>query len=82
MKKLLSTYDACAIVEGWRDGDVSKEEYIEATQLLIDSGLWLQLQGTTGRICNSLIEKGLCQLPLNRQGDAYGNLVPSRHENL
>jgi len=72
-------YDACGIVEGWIECD-NEEEFIESAQLLIDTGLWLQLQGSTGRICNNLIENGKCHLPENRQRDYYGNVVKSRYD--
>ena len=58
---MLSTYDCCAIIEGF-DGDVHDEtEVIEAFQALIDSGVVWQLQGFYGRNAERLIELGVCQ---------------------
>jgi hypothetical protein len=38
----------------------SDEAFIAAAQFLIDSGAVGQLQGRIGRICNDLVNEGLC----------------------
>jgi hypothetical protein len=61
----MKTYDATMIVEGaWELTELpeepDEETYLEAAQLLIDTGLAWQLQGVFGRTCQRLIEAGLC----------------------
>jgi hypothetical protein len=56
----MTPYDATMIAEGCYDGDVDEEKYLEAWQLLIDTGLVWQLQGTFGRQAKILIEAGEC----------------------
>lgn len=59
-KPALSTYEACAIIEGF-DGEAhSHEEVIEALQSLIDSGVVWTLQGSYGRMADAMIEDGAC----------------------
>ncbi len=47
------------IAEGAMPAD-SEEQYLEAWQQLIDTGLCWQLQGFFGRTAAALIEAGLC----------------------
>ena len=42
----------------------SEEEQLDAWQLLIDSGIAWQLQGTYARAAESLIERGLVEAPV------------------
>lgn len=59
----MNTFDAAMIVEGqWElaGHEPSEETYIEAAQVLIDTGLAWQLQGFFGRTCQALIEQGYC----------------------
>jgi len=42
----------------------SEEEQLDAWQLLIDSGIAWQLQGTYARGAETLIEKGLVEAPV------------------
>ncbi len=42
----------------------SEEEQLDAWQLLIDSGIVWQLQGTYGRHAERLIEAGLVEAPV------------------
>jgi hypothetical protein len=44
----------------WEDGTLSEEDTIALFQELIDSGLVWRLQGTYGRVAQSLIHNGLC----------------------
>lgn len=54
----MDTYEAVMIVEGNQDPE-TLEQYLEAAQVLVDTGLAWQLQGFFGRTCESLIEQGL-----------------------
>lgn len=63
MKKLLSSYDACAIVEGFDGEQHSPKEVIGAWQYLIDTGLCWRLQGWYGKTAASLIDEGICKRP-------------------
>ncbi len=49
----MSTFDAVMNAE-------SEEQYLEAWQMLIDTGMAYQLQGWFGRTANQLIEAGHC----------------------
>lgn len=55
----LNTFDAIMIAEGVADAD-DDDQFIEAWQLLIDTGTVWQLQGWFGRTAQSLIEQGVC----------------------
>ena len=58
----MDTLDAIMIIEG----DVPERYYgqvVDAWQLLIDTGLAWQLQGSYGRMASHLIEGGLCNAP-------------------
>lgn len=46
------------IAEGWIEAE-SEEEFIQAWQYLVDTGLAWQLQGWFGRTAMSLIEQGV-----------------------
>lgn len=59
----MKSYDAIAIVEDINDGVYSEEEYLEAWQHLVDTGLAWQLQGWYGRRAHALIENGLINRP-------------------
>ncbi len=52
-------YTATMIAEGVEEAN-TKEQYIEAWQLLIDTGFVWQLQGFFGRTATALIEAGEC----------------------
>lgn len=49
---------AILILEGEKDPE-TLEEYLEAAQVLVDTGLAWQLQGMFGRTCAELIRQGL-----------------------
>lgn len=54
----MDTFTAIMIVEGAQDAE-TLEEYLEAAQVLVDTGLAWQLQGFFGRTCAELIQQGL-----------------------
>lgn len=60
----MTNFEASMIMDGeWDLAGVepSEENFIDAAQHLIDTGLAWQLQGRIGRICASLIEAGHCE---------------------
>ena len=59
-KRVLSSYEAVEIAEGFGAGDnASEQERLEAWAVLIKSGLCWQLQGWFGRAAADLIENGV-----------------------
>jgi len=56
----MTSYDACAAIEGFDGEEHTEEEIIEAFQYLIDCGDAWKLQGFYGRTAAALIERGLC----------------------
>jgi len=56
----MTSYDACAAIEGFDGQEHTEDEIIEAFQFLIDCGDAWTLQGFYGRTAASLIEQGLC----------------------
>lgn len=56
---MMNQFDAVMIAEGAMPAE-SEEQYLEAWQQLIDSGLCWKLQGFFGRQAQALIEEGLC----------------------
>ena len=56
----MNDYLAIGIAEGFEQYD-SKEQYIEAWQHLIDTGLCWKLQGWFGRAAQNLIDNGYCK---------------------
>lgn len=62
MKQKMTSYLACAIAEGFCEGEgASKEEQIEVWQYLVDTGLCWQLQGWYGRTATDLLNAGIIQ---------------------
>lgn len=55
----MNQFDAVMIAEGAMPAD-SEEQFLEAWQYLIDTGLCWRLQGFFGRTASSLIDQGLC----------------------
>ena len=56
----MSIYQATMIAEGVEEVE-SEEQYLEAWQLLIDTGTCWRLQGWFGRTALDLIAQGYCQ---------------------
>jgi hypothetical protein len=55
----MDNYTATGIAEGFIECD-SEDQYIQAWQHLIDTGLAWQLQGFFGRTARQLIDQGVC----------------------
>ena len=55
----MSLFDATMIAEGAVNPE-SEEQYIQAWQLLIDTGQCWRLQGWFGRMAMKMIDAGLC----------------------
>ena len=62
----LTNYKATMIAEGVQEPDYP-EQYIEAWQHLIDTGLVWQLQGWFGRTAQTLISEGICTIAITEQ---------------
>lgn len=60
MTQINTSYQACAIIEGFDGEDHEIEEVADAYQFLIDSGEVWQLQGAYGRGAVHMIELGYC----------------------
>ena len=60
----LTNYRATMIAEGVEEPDYP-EQYIEAWQHLIDTGLVWKLQGYFGRTAQTLISEGICTMRAN-----------------
>ena len=65
MKKL-TNLEATMIAEGVQEPE-SDEQYIQAWQHLIDTGLAWSLQGFFGRTASVMIQQGLCYVPIKKQ---------------
>ena len=76
-KKKMTPYLACAIAEGFCEGEnATQDEKHDAWQYLVDTGQCWQLQGWYGRTATELIENEII-LPAKRTHlDYYGNLIP------
>jgi len=55
----MTNLEAIDIAEGYVEAE-SREQYVSAWQLLIDTGLAWSLQGWFGRTAMHLIEEGIC----------------------
>jgi len=58
----MGSLEAIDIAEGYTEAE-SEEQYIQAWQQLIDSGLAWSLQGWFGRQAIRMIEAGVCTPP-------------------
>ena len=65
MKKL-TNLEATLIAEGVQEPE-SDEQYIQAWQHLIDTGLAWSLQGFFGRTASAMIQHGVCTMPIKKQ---------------
>ena len=65
MKKL-TNLEAMIIAEGNQEPE-SDEQYIQAWQQLIDTGLAWTLQGFFGRTASAMIQSGVCYMPIKKQ---------------
>ena len=65
-KSKMTNLEAIDIAEGMKEAE-SDEQYIEAWQHLIDTGLAWSLQGFFGRVATSMIAEGLCYYPVKKQ---------------
>jgi len=54
----MTNFNAINIAEGYEDAE-SEEQWIEAWQHLVDTGLAWQLQGSLGRSAQHLIDQGV-----------------------
>jgi hypothetical protein len=62
--KNMTSYTACAIAEGFCEGEgATPEQQIAAWQWLIDTGQCWTLQGRYGRMAKELLDAGVCKLP-------------------
>ncbi len=76
--KKLTSYLACAIAEGFCEGEgASEENQLTAWQWLVDSGQVWGFQGWFGRTANDLLEQGIIDKPGKAQKDYWGNTIPS-----
>jgi hypothetical protein len=62
----MDNFTATMIAEGVEEAD-SEEQYLEAWQHLVDTGLAWQLQGFFGRTASALIEAGHINPPQGRK---------------
>jgi len=65
MSKQLTRTQAIDIAEGTIEAE-DDEQYIQAWQYLIDTGLAWTLQGYFGRTASSMIQNGLCYYPTTK----------------
>jgi len=65
-----SSYDACAIVEGFADFDPTQEDLIQAWAYLIKTGDCWKLQGFYGREATRLIQQGF----VSKEGEVNWDL--------
>lgn len=63
LPRQLTTFDCCAIIEGFSGDDHTEEDVIDAFQHLINTGAIWHLQGSYGRAAAHLIESGVCYAP-------------------
>jgi len=58
--EIITSYLACAIAEGFCEGEgASEEDILRAWSYIIGTRLWTKLQGWYGRTANTFIEEGI-----------------------
>ena len=65
----MNSFEAVMIAEG--ETVATSETYVEAWQLLIDTGMCWQLQGWFGREATRLIKENICHGPPERANVDY-----------
>ena len=55
---IMDNFTAIGVAEGFMEAE-SEEQYIEAWQHLVDTGIVWELQGSFGRTAEALIEQGV-----------------------
>ena len=65
-KSKMTDLEATMIAEGVQEAE-SDEQYIQAWQHLIDTGLAWSMQGFFGRTASVMIQEGLCYMPIKKQ---------------
>jgi hypothetical protein len=71
----MDAYTACSIAEGFDGEEHTEDELHDAWQYIVDTGLWLSLQGWYGRNAHALIDAGTILPPDKDQVDSYRNKV-------
>ena len=49
-------------------------------QMMIDTGMAWNMEGSYGRFAMDALRSGACMLPTSSRKDYYGNTVPSRYQ--
>jgi hypothetical protein len=57
------SFDEVSFIMAYEGGTLANDEIVAGFQTLIDSGVVWQLQGSYGRMAQSLIDNGLCTRP-------------------
>ena len=74
--KKMDSYLACAIAEGFCEGEgASEEKQLTAWQYLVDTGKCWHLQGWYGRTATNLIQNSIIKPAKKDRVDYYGNIV-------
>ncbi len=75
--KKLNAYLACALAEGFCEGEgASEEDQLTAWQWLVDTGTCWHLVGWYGRTAVDLIKGKVIQRPIESHKDYWANTVP------
>jgi hypothetical protein len=66
--KSLDSFSACGTIEGFTNDNPTEEETLAAWQYLVDTGAAWTLQGSYGRGAKYLLDQGLIEPALTKQG--------------
>lgn len=66
------------LIEG--ETTCTMQEYAEAMQRAINSGMAWKMQGSYGRAAMEALESGACMLGREAQRDYWGNVIPGRDD--